>query len=134
MNQLEPRIGVGAAIVIDGKILLIKRAKEPEAGFWALPGGKVDLFETCETAIIRETQEELGIIIKDPFLLTIMDFWNDEKTFHWIAPIYLCSEFEGVPEIMEPNKHLGFDWFPINDLPNPIAKAVKDAAAALLLT
>ncbi len=132
MIQTEPRIGVGVAIVENGKILLIKRAKSPEENHWALPGGKIDLFETCESAVIRETQEELGITIKDPFLLTIMDMWDDEKTYHWVAPIYLCTEYDGIPEIQEPNKHLGLDWFPINDLPFPSAQAAKDAARALL--
>lgn len=131
--QTEPRIGVGVAIVENGKILLIKRAKAPEENHWALPGGKIDLFETCENAIIRETQEEIGVIIKNPFLLTIMDMWDEAKTYHWIAPIYLCTEFEGTPEIREPLKHLGLEWFPINDPPQNISKSVRDAIAALLL-
>ncbi len=133
MNFKEPRIGVGAAIVVDGKILLIKRANPPEENHWALPGGKIDLFETCEIAILRETQEEVGIILKDPFLLAIMDMWDDEKTYHWIAPIYLCTEFDGIPEIKEPQKHLDMGWFPINDLPPKCAKGVIVAANALMI-
>lgn len=133
MTQSEPRIGVGAAIIQNDKILLIKRIKSPEALHWALPGGKVDLWETCETAVMRETFEELGIRVQNPFLLAIMDMWDEEKTHHWIAPIYLFTEFEGEPEIQEPKKHLEWNWFSIADLPQPCAKAVKTAVAALKL-
>lgn len=131
--QKEPRIGVGAAIIKDNKILLIRRVKAPEADHWALPGGKVDLFETCEQAVTRETKEEINVEIQNPFLLTLMDMWDDEKTHHWIAPIYLVTEFNGEPSIQEPHKHSGLGWFSINDLPSPSAKAVKDAVSALLL-
>lgn len=133
MTQTEPRIGVGAAIVQNDKILLIKRLKEPEALQWALPGGKIDLFETCENAIIRETFEELNIKIQNPFLLSIMDMWNENEAYHWVAPIYLVTEFEGEPKIMEPNKHSEFSWFSINNLPLEITKSVKCAIKELLL-
>ncbi|MBN8646595.1 MAG: NUDIX domain-containing protein [Caulobacterales bacterium] len=131
MIQKEPRIGVGAAIIKDDKILLIRRKNAPEADHWALPGGKVDLFETCETAVTRETKEEIDVEIQNPFLLTLMDMWDEEKTHHWIAPIYLVTEFIGEPSIQEPHKHSGLGWFSIHDLPNPSAKAVKDAVFAL---
>lgn len=130
--DLKPQIGVGVAIVQNEQILLIKRLKEPEAGCWALPGGKIDLYETCENAIIRETQEELGIIIKNPFLLTIMDMWNEDLKYHWVAPIYLVVDFEGIPSIQEPNKHESFAWFSINNLPNDCTKSVLAAKEAFI--
>lgn len=133
MIQKEPRIGVGAAIIKDNKILLIRRVKAPEADHWALPGGKVDLFETCEHAVTREAKEEINVEIQNPFLLTLMDMWDEEKTHHWVAPIYLVTEFIGEPAIQEPHKHSGLDWFAIDDLPSPCAKAVKDAVSALSL-
>lgn len=131
--QNYPKIGVGAAIIKDDKILLIKRLKEPEGGFWALPGGKLDLFETCEDAVIRETFEELGIKIHNPFLLSLMDMWNENEAYHWVAPIYLVTDFDGIPQIQEPQKHAAFDWFSINALPENCSKSVLVAQKALIL-
>jgi ADP-ribose pyrophosphatase YjhB (NUDIX family) len=64
MIQTEPRVGCGAAIMRDGKLLLIQRRREPEAGHWGLPGGKVDLYETMAAAAEREIFEELGLTIR----------------------------------------------------------------------
>lgn len=61
MEYTEPRLGCGAAIVIDGRILLVRRLRDPEAGRWGLPGGKVDLYETVAAAIEREIKPTLTI-------------------------------------------------------------------------
>ncbi len=129
----QPRIAVGAAIIENDKILLIERKKAPEAGHWALPGGKLDLYETCETAVIRETFEETGLILKDPFLLAIMNMWDEKAAYHWVAPIYLFTEYEGTPEIKEPSKHSGLNWFNIYNLPPNITNSVKTAINAFLV-
>ncbi|MCT7919676.1 NUDIX domain-containing protein [Burkholderia pseudomallei] len=65
----QPRVGCGAAIVRDGRILLIKRKRAPEAGCWGLPGGKVDWLEPVERAVCREIEEELGIALERATLL-----------------------------------------------------------------
>lgn len=59
-----PRVGVGAFVVKDDRVLLVKRAKAPSLGLWAIPGGRVELGETLERAAERETLEETGIIVK----------------------------------------------------------------------
>jgi ADP-ribose pyrophosphatase YjhB (NUDIX family) len=58
----------------DDKIILTKRAREPQKGLLALPGGFVDYEESLESALVRELQEELNLIVT--------------------APIYLCSHWE----------------------------------------
>ena len=131
MKFNEPRTGAGAAIIDGAKILLIKRIKEPEAFHWGLPGGKIDLFETAEDAIIREVKEETDLDLKEPFLLCISDLIDQDIGYHWISPIYLFAEYSGIPKIMEPEKHLDLGWFDIDALPQPITKAVSDAIAAL---
>jgi ADP-ribose pyrophosphatase YjhB (NUDIX family) len=50
----HPRVGCGAAVMRDGKLLLVQRLTEPEAGCWGLPGGKVDPFEPLDQAVRRE--------------------------------------------------------------------------------
>jgi 8-oxo-dGTP diphosphatase len=62
--QSGPQVVVGAAIVDDNRLLAAQRSAPPEiAGFWELPGGKVDVDETDEAALVRECREELGVDI-----------------------------------------------------------------------
>jgi ADP-ribose pyrophosphatase len=55
---------VGALILHDGKLLLVKRGVEPEKGRWSIPGGAVDLGEKVREAAIREAEEESGLEIE----------------------------------------------------------------------
>ncbi len=53
-----------AVLVEGGKILLIKRSKEPGAGLWAIPGGRIEDNETAEECMLREMKEETGLDIQ----------------------------------------------------------------------
>jgi ADP-ribose pyrophosphatase YjhB (NUDIX family) len=61
IKQWMPMACTDAAVIRDGKILLLRRAIEPAKGMWALPGGHVQLGETVEEAAILELSEEAGI-------------------------------------------------------------------------
>lgn len=60
----HPRVGVGAVVVHEGCVLLVKRGGQPAAGKWSLPGGLVDLGETTEEAARREVMEECGLTVR----------------------------------------------------------------------
>src|SRR5205823_1571233 len=60
----RPFLAVSAAIVRDGKVLVVRRARAPGNGLFTLPGGVVELGETLEQAITREVREETGIEIE----------------------------------------------------------------------
>ena len=125
----RPRVGCGAAIVLDGRILLLKRVKTPEAGCWSLAGGKIDFGEGWRDAVIRETREELGITLTETRLLCVVDLMVEGQ--HWVSPVLLATAFEGEPANMEPEKHSDIGWFALDALPSPLASAVVQAAAAL---
>jgi len=60
----RPLVGVGVAVVDEGKILLVRRGHEPGRGLWAVPGGKVDRGERLVEAAAREVEEETGLTVE----------------------------------------------------------------------
>jgi len=60
----QPIVGVGAVIVQDGKLVLVKRGVEPGKGRWSIPGGAVELGEGVRDTAVREAKEECGLDIE----------------------------------------------------------------------
>ena len=118
-------------MVRDGKILLMRRLRAPEAGCWGIAGGKVDLYETAAAAARREIAEELGVEIATDQLLCLVDQIDRETGEHWLSPVYLAEAFEGEPRVLEPHKHEGLAWFDLNAPPEPLTVAAAAAIAAL---
>jgi 8-oxo-dGTP diphosphatase len=69
----QPIAAVGAVVFKEGKILAIKRSKEPGKGKWSIPGGRVELGETVYEAARRETLEECSIEIEIERVLDSVD-------------------------------------------------------------
>lgn len=69
----KPVVGVMAVVVKDGKLLMVRRTKNPDAGRWSFPGGKVESGETLRGAAIRELAEETGVSAKFGNVLTALD-------------------------------------------------------------
>ena len=67
----SPTLGVGAVVLRDGSLLMVKRAHDPGAGLWSIPGGKVDPGEYLVQAVRREVMEETGLAIEVGALLGI---------------------------------------------------------------
>lgn len=127
----QPRLGCGAAIVQNGRLLLVRRLREPEAGCWGLPGGKVDWLEPVEQAVRREIEEELAIRLTSLRLLCVVDQIDAQRGEHWLAPVYLADAFEGEVRNVEPEKHDDIGWFALDSLPEPLTVATRSALPAL---
>ncbi|MCH4091305.1 NUDIX hydrolase [Acetobacter sp.] len=130
-NPSLPRVGCGAAIFRNGQLLLVKRKRNPEAGYWGLPGGKVDPYETITNTAAREIDEELGIRIQAPELLCVVDQIDRAGEQHWVAPVFLVETFIGEPAIREPEALAGMGWFDLSSLPSPLTEATRQALLAL---
>ena len=63
-NGDPPLVGVGVAVVDEGRILLVQRGQEPAKGQWAVPGGKVNGGERLKEAAAREVAEETGLDVE----------------------------------------------------------------------
>jgi ADP-ribose pyrophosphatase YjhB (NUDIX family) len=126
----RPRIGCGAAILDEeGRLLLVKRMKNPEADHWGVPGGKLDWGEAARACAEREIGEELGIRIVAGPVLAVTDMIAPD--YHWVAITYRAISFEGEPEIQEDHALQDWGWFPLDALPSPLTASTADAVRAL---
>lgn len=126
----RPRVGCGAAILDDqGRLLLVRRVKNPEADHWGVPGGKLDWGEAARTCAEREIAEELGIRIVAGPVLAVTDMIAPDH--HWVAITYRTESFEGEPAIQEAHALHEWGWFPLDALPSPLTAATADAVAVL---
>src|SRR5438093_7731327 len=91
----RPFIGVGAIIVEDGRVLLVKRGHEPLTGEWSIPGGVLELGETVRQGVARGALEETGLIVEPLEGLggcdrVVRDL--DERTlYQWVLIDFRCQ-------------------------------------------
>ena len=95
----RPYVGVGAVIVQDGQVLLVKRKYEPLAGQWSLPGGAVEIGETLESCLVREMVEETGLEVSVGPVIEVFDrITRDDEgrvMYHFVLVDYLCWPIAG---------------------------------------
>ena len=122
----QVRVGVAVVIIRDGKILLGERIGAHGANTWATPGGHLEMGEGIEACAIRETLEEAGLIISK---VTQIGFSNDvfnSKNKHYVTLYVVANEAVGKPKVMEPNKCLDWQWFDMNELPQPLFLSLQN--------
>lgn len=98
MSASHPSVGVGAIVVHEGRVLLIRRAKEPLRGRWVVPGGTVELGETLEEAVVREVREETGIVVRPLDVVTVFDRIERRDgvvAYHYVIVDYRCLYVSG---------------------------------------
>ena len=106
----------------ENKILLIKRNTKPFKGYWALPGGRMDLGETIEQTIVREVKEETGLDVT--IVRKIGEYVEkgvkDEVEYEYYPTCFLVKPVAG--EIKKQDSEiLEIKLFSLNELPAPLA-------------
>jgi 8-oxo-dGTP diphosphatase len=105
-----------ALIDADGRVLIAQRpAGKSMAGLWEFPGGKIETGERPETSLIRELQEELGIVVKEECLAPLTFASHRYPDFRLLMPLYVCRRWEGFVEAREQQK---LKWVRPNELRN----------------
>jgi len=95
----RPAVGVGGVVIREGAVLLVRRAAEPLAGQWSLPGGAVEVGETLEEAVVRELGEETGLRVRVVALVEAFEKITRDAEgrprYHYVLLDYLCAATGG---------------------------------------
>jgi 8-oxo-dGTP diphosphatase len=97
----SPVVGVGAVILHDGEVLLVRRANPPLQGEWSLPGGALELGEKLRDGIAREVKEETGLEVEVGPVLDVVDSifpdGDGRPQYHYVLIDYVCHLHTGTP-------------------------------------
>ncbi|MFA5959373.1 MAG: NUDIX domain-containing protein [Tatlockia sp.] len=115
----SPKVGIGVLIFQGNKLLLGKRKSSHGEGYWGPPGGHLEYGETFEHCAVREVQEETGLTITTPKLLTVTNdiFPNSHK--HYVSVLLTAQyPYNQCVQNREPDKVESWGFFDLNALPD----------------
>ena len=114
-----PLVGVGAIIIEDSRVLLVKRAHPPLQAQWSIPGGVLEVGELIREAAIREAREETGLIVEPGELLGVYDrvlrILEQRVQYHYVLIDFLCRRTGG--ELQAADDAAEVRWFTREQLP-----------------
>lgn len=119
VHYQNPKPCVGAVILKNGKVLLVRRAHEPFKNHWDFPGGFLDCGERAEDGLKREIAEELQVGVK---IIRVLGIYPDTYGPGGEATLniyYHCKISRG--DISPQNEIAEAGWFAISTLPAPLA-------------
>ncbi len=97
----QPVVAVGAVVIHQNRVLLVRRGRQPAKGDWAIPGGRVELGESMQAAAAREVLEETGVSIQPGELIyhfeTIQPDQKGKIRFHYVIFDFMAAYLTGEP-------------------------------------
>ena len=95
----RPVLAVSCAVVRDGAVLLVKRAKAPALHRWAFPGGAVERGETMAEAVRRELMEETGLAIRPPRFVVHHEIIEPDGSHHYVIAVHAAEAADRSPPV-----------------------------------
>jgi len=119
-----PIVSVEAVIVIDDKLLFLKRNNEPAKGEWWFPGGRIHKGESLEQALSREIKEETGLQVTNHKLVNVYSRVFPQR--HDITIVYLCKCKENKITLNQEHSEYRYsNTFP-DDIHPHLRRVIKD--------
>ncbi|MHB1357393.1 MAG: nucleotide triphosphate diphosphatase NUDT15 [Anaerolineae bacterium] len=129
--QPRPQVGMGIMVMRGDKVLLGKRRGAHGTGFYAFPGGHIELGESFAETARREVVEECGLQIEDIRLVSVGSYmWSGNR--HYVDIDVVCQAPSGEPLNMEPDRCEGWGWYPLDTLPAPLFIVTEKIIASYL--
>ncbi len=114
-----PLVGVGAIIIEDGRVVLVKRGHPPLQAEWSIPGGVLEIGELVREAAIREAREETGLTVEPGELLGVYDRVlrdaDQRVQYHYVLIDFLCRRVAG--DLAAASDAAEVRWFSREELP-----------------
>jgi len=114
----NPVPAVGAVILLDGQVLLVRRAYAPKKDQWSLPAGFMEYGERQMDALAREVREETALVIHSGYLLSVEDASDDPRA-HALLIAFLVDDWEGAPRPGDDASEVR--WWPLDRPPADMA-------------
>ncbi len=130
MTERRPLVGIGVMIFKDEKILMTQRKGAHGAGEWQFPGGHLEYMESFEDCAKRETKEEADVEIDNvrfQCLANVKSYGNK----HYVHIGLVADWKSGEPKQMEPEKSTEWQWFSLDNLPEPMFEMCRVAFETL---
>ena len=114
MSRARPEIAVGAVVVRDDCLLVIRRGHGPGAGEWSVPGGRVEAGETLHEAVVREMWEETGLeVVVERFLGWVERLGDDH---HFVILDFVVGLLDAEATVVAGDDAAEAAWVPLHEL------------------
>jgi len=108
----EQRPSTLCYLVKDGRLLMLRRRKEPFSNHWTAPGGKLEAGETPAQAVVREMREETGLAVSGLTLRAVCSERGGEA-YDWLLFVFRATDCEGT---IQPSDEGELRWLPLDEL------------------
>ncbi|MFQ5341898.1 MAG: NUDIX hydrolase [Anaerolineae bacterium] len=131
----QPSIGVGVIVINENRVLVVQRGKDPGAGTWAFPGGRLELGETLAEAATREAYEETGLTIEPGEVIAVRDLIDRDEAgrirFHYVLIDLLAQPVGGT--LRPGDDSVAVRWIGLEDMADlPMAPHMVEVVRQLL--
>lgn len=127
----RPILAVSAAIIRDGKVLIVRRARAPARGLYTLPGGGVEVGETFEAALARELAEEANVVVEGSPILHGL-FHNRRVSRRDHVAVYVVRRFRVIGERAPDREIVAARFFALDALPPDTTRGTRSRLAEVV--